>query len=151
MKKRLKELFKYENGLLIRIVKTSNNTKVGDVVGTSTDTAGYAIVTIDGAIQKVHRMIWIYHNGAIEDKYIIDHKDRNKSNNKIENLRKVTKQENSFNSNAKGYYYHKKLKKWRAMIGIDGVRKSLGCFETEAEAKVAYQNAKKELHKIGER
>mgnify|MGYP000925091252 CR=1 FL=1 len=28
MKKRLKELFKYENGLLIRIVKTSNNTKV---------------------------------------------------------------------------------------------------------------------------
>ena len=26
--KRLKELFKYENGLLIRIVKTSNNTKV---------------------------------------------------------------------------------------------------------------------------
>ena len=151
MKKRLKELFKYENGLLIRIVKTSNNTKVGDVVGTSTDTAGYAIVQIDGAIQKVHRMIWIYHNGAIEDKYIIDHKDRNKSNNKIENLRKVTKQENSFNSNAKGYYYHKKLKKWRAMIGIDGVRKSLGCFETEAEAKVAYQNAKKELHKIGER
>ena len=151
MKKRLRELFKYENGLLIRIVKTSNNTKVGDVVGTSTDTAGYAIVTIDGAIQKVHRMIWIYHNGAIEDKYIIDHKDRNKSNNKIENLRKVTKQENSFNSNAKGYYYHKKLKKWRAMIGIDGVRKSLGCFETEAEAKVAYQNAKKELHKIGER
>ena len=52
MKKRLKELFKYENGLLIRIVKTSNNTKVGDVVGTSTDTAGYAIVKIDGAIQK---------------------------------------------------------------------------------------------------
>ncbi len=149
--KRLKELFEYENGLLIRIVKTSNNTKVGDVVRTSTDTAGYAIVTIDGAIQKVHRMIWIYHNGAIEDKYIIDHKDRNKSNNKIENLRKVTKQENSFNSNAKGYYYHKKLKKWRSMIGIDGVRKSLGCFETEAEAKVAYQNAKKEFHKIGER
>ena len=151
MKKRLKELFKYENGLLIRIVKTSNNTKVGDVVGTSTDTAGYALVTIDGATQRVHRMIWIYHNGAIEDKYIIDHKDRNKSNNKIENLRKVTKQENSFNTNAKGYYYHKKLKKWRAMIGIDGVSKSLGCFETEAEAKVAYQNAKKELHKIGER
>ena len=151
MKKRLKELFKYENGLLIRIVKTSNNTKVGDVVGTSTDTSGYATVKIDGANQMVHRMIWIYHNGAIEDKYIIDHKDRNKSNNKIENLRKVTKQENSFNSNAKGYYYHKKLKKWRAMIGIDGVRKSLGCFETEAEAKVAYQNAKKELHKIGER
>ena len=151
MKKRLKELFKYENGLLIRIVKTSNNTKVGDVVGTSTDTSGYAIVKIDGVTQRVHRMIWIYHNGAIEDKYIMDHKDRNKSNNKIENLRKVTKQENSFNSNAKGYYYHKKLKKWRAMIGIDGVRKSLGCFETEAEAKVAYQNAKKELHKIGER
>ena len=30
-----------------------------------------------------------------------------------------------------------------------GLEKSLGCFETEAEAKVAYQNAKKELHKIG--
>ena len=43
------------------------------------------------------------------------------------------------------------MKKNNTMIGIDGVRKSLGCFETEAEAKVAYQNAKKELHKIGER
>lgn len=149
--KRLRELFKYEDGFLIRIAKTSNNTKVGDIAGTSTDTTGYAVVRIDGATQKVHRMIWIYHNGKIEDKYIIDHKDKDKSNNKIENLRKVTKQENSFNSSAKGYYYHKKLKKWRAMIGINGKRKSLGCFETEAEAKVAYQNAKKELHKIGER
>lgn len=61
--KRLKELFKYENGLLIRIVKASKNTKVGDVVGTSTDTSGYALVKIDGATQKVHRMIWIYNNG----------------------------------------------------------------------------------------
>ena len=77
MKKRLKELFKYENGLLIRIVKTSNNTKVGDVVGTSTDTAGYAIVKIDGVTQRVHRMIWIYHNGAIEDKYISNSYDIN--------------------------------------------------------------------------
>jgi hypothetical protein len=94
MKKRLKELFKYENGLLIRIVKTSNNTKVGDVVGTSTDTAGYARVKIDGANQMVHRMIWIYHNGAIEDKYIIDHKDRNKNNNNYTNLEWCTQRSN---------------------------------------------------------
>ena len=101
MKKRLKELFKYENGLLIRIVKTSNNTKVGDVVGTSTDTSGYAIVKIDGATQRVHRMIWIYHNGAIEDKYIIDHKDRNKANNCLSNLEYVSHKENVRRYNSK--------------------------------------------------
>ena len=56
MKKRLKELFKYENGLLIRIVKTSNNTKVGDVVGTSTDTAGYAIVAYQNAKKELHKI-----------------------------------------------------------------------------------------------
>ena len=75
----------------------------------------------------------ILEEAFLENKSLV--KTLEKYNEEMIELRKVTKQENSFNSNAKGYYYHKKLKKWRAIIGIDGVRKSLGCFETEAEAK----------------
>jgi hypothetical protein len=43
-------------------------------------------------------------------KLVIDHIDRNPLNNNIENLRVVTHQENTFNSDAKGCYFNKKRK-----------------------------------------
>jgi hypothetical protein len=95
---------------------------------------------------KAHQLAWyLYYN---EVPNIIDHIDRNKQNNKIENLRNITHQQNTFNTNAKGYYLHKPTKKYRAYIRINNNLIGLGGFDTEIEAREAYLNAKKIYHII---
>ena len=78
----------------------------------------------------------------------IDHIDRIKLNNHISNLRIVSNQKNSFNKNAKGYYFHKRDKKYIAKIGLNGKQKKLGYYDTEEEAHNAYLEAKKIYHII---
>ena len=79
---------------------------------------------------------------------VIDHKDRDKSNNVVSNLRIVTNQQNLFNTNAKGYSWHKHSKKWRAYITVDGKTIHLGYFDNEEDAKKSYQDVKPIHHII---
>lgn len=58
---------------------------------------GYRLVTLLGKQYRLHRVVWTLHNGAIPDGKEIDHIDRDKENNRIENLRLVTKSQNAFN------------------------------------------------------
>lgn len=48
-------------------------------------------------VSSLHRDVWQYHNGAIPKHLMIDHIDRDRSNNQIENLRLVTAKENRAN------------------------------------------------------
>lgn len=41
-----------------------------------------------------HRVVWAWYNGAIHDGLVINHKDYNKSNNRIENLEAITQKQN---------------------------------------------------------
>lgn len=41
-----------------------------------------------------HRVVWVWHNGAIPEWLVINHKDYNRANNKIENLELMTQKEN---------------------------------------------------------
>lgn len=41
-----------------------------------------------------HRVIWVWHNGRIPSGMVINHKDYNKANNRIENLEVMTQKEN---------------------------------------------------------
>jgi hypothetical protein len=92
----------------------------------------------------LHQYIFYYFNNKIVD--FIDHIDRNKLNNNIENLREVTQQKNTFNRNAKGY--SKMGNKFRSYIMLNGKQIHLGLFETEQEAAQAYNDAKIIYHKI---
>lgn len=49
---------------------------------------------------SLHRQVWIYHNGEIPKGLVIDHIDRDRGNNQIENLRLVTQSENNKNVSA---------------------------------------------------
>jgi hypothetical protein len=94
-----------------------------------------------------HIFAWYFTYGKMPENQI-DHINGVKDDNRISNLRDVTNQQNQFNRKVKGCYWREDVKKWRAMIGIDGKRISLGSFNTEEEAHQAYLDAKKIYHII---
>jgi len=146
----IKELFHYEDGKLFNKTQRSNRIKTGEEAG-CLDAYGYKRTTINGKRYKIHRLIYMYHNGEIADGLKIDHIDRIRLNNNIENLRLVTKQENQWNREAKGYRFRKNTNKFEAQIKLNRKDIYLGCFDTEDEARNAYLEAKKRLHIIEER
>jgi hypothetical protein len=94
-----------------------------------------------------HHFAWFMTYGNVDfDR--LDHKDTNPSNNRIDNLRILTNQQNAFNTNAKGYSWHKDNKRWCSQIVIDGKHIWLGSYKTEQEAREAYLKAKKKYHNI---
>jgi hypothetical protein len=97
---------------------------------------------------RAHRLAWFLHYGHLPVNSI-DHIDGNKSNNRIDNLRDVTNQQNHWNrTTAKGYCWHKSANKFCAYIGINGKSKHIGYFHTEQEARNAYLKAKETYHII---
>lgn len=80
--------YDYETGLLSR-----DDRKGG--LG-SLDTDGYIILKIKGKQFKYHRVVWLLCNGEFPQKEL-DHIDRNKLNNRIENLREVDSWQNNLN------------------------------------------------------
>lgn len=105
---------------------------------------GYIRVRYNKIHTYAHQFAWyMYYN---EIPKLIDHINRDKTDNKISNLRKSTKQQNSFNNNAKGYYYNKKSKKYESSIGYNYKKIHLGYFNTSEEARQAYLDAKKIYH-----
>ena len=79
----------------------------------------------------------------------IDHINGIRSDNKIKNLRSVTKRENSMNrsisaNNTSGYtgvIWIKHIKKWQAKIKVHGKQISLGFFKDKTDAAAARKEA----------
>lgn len=93
----------------------------------------------------MHRLI----SGAPAGR-LVDHKDGDGLNNRRNNFRICTRQENNRNirklsgaSQYKGISYHKGRKKWYARITVDGKDVHVGSYESETEAARAYDNAAK--------
>lgn len=89
--------------------------------------------------------------GKQEKGYVIDHINRNKLDNRLENLRVITSKENSYNrtknknsnNNYKGVV--KRGNKYVACISKDGIKREIGGFETEEEAAKTYDMMAEEL------
>lgn len=141
--KYLLETFHYKNGFLIWKSDRSVHVKAGDVAGTIAK-SGYSQIRINGKTYKTHRLIFIMHHGYFPG--FVDHIDRNKSNNKIENLREASLVQNQGNrkmdkrntSGYRGVSWYKKDKKWGARITMHGKKKFLGLFEDPKDAYQAY-------------
>lgn len=97
---------------------------------------------------SIHRLVMYAFVGSSD--LLVDHIDRNPENNKLENLRYVTNQENSFNKGAKGYSYRKNNNKWVSCLRVNGESIYLGVFDTELEAKNTYLESKLKHHIISE-
>ena len=112
---------------------------------------GYRLVSINNKLYRFHRVVyfihnpeWDIHNSSRDNS--IDHIDRDKLNNNIENLRVVTHQQNQWNKDVKGYCFHKSTGKYEVKIRADGEHKYLGLFVSENDARDAYLIAKEKYH-----
>ncbi len=141
----LNKLFSYDKrtGLLIRKIHvwSAAKTKPGDIAG-SYDSLGYRKVSIDRETYCVHRLIWKMNYGDIPQGKYIDHINGVKDDNRLKNLRLVTKSGNSKNlkktikntSGVCGVSWCKLTKSWRVDIGSKGKKIRLGSFKSKREA-----------------
>lgn len=115
---------------------------------------GYRQVGVRGKCYKSHRVAWLLSTGEwpAED---IDHINGNRADNRIVNLRSVSRAINLQNrrkarkgsrSGLIGVSYHKQTGRYNAQIWAGGRNRSLGLFDTAEEAHVAYIDAKRQLH-----
>ena len=79
------------------------NKKTGRILKTYLDSGGYKTVGLGSKIrhQKIHCLVAYTFIGERPNNLEIDHIDRDKLNNKLENLRYVTKQQNMWNRETK--------------------------------------------------
>lgn len=109
---------------------------------------GYVVIAIDSRPHQAHRLAWIYVYG-VEPVDEIDHLSHDRTDNRIENLRVVTRDQNQRNkglfktntSGATGVRFDKSRGKWVALISIDSKRINLGRFLNKEDAVAARQAA----------
>jgi hypothetical protein len=142
----LHELFTYKDGQLFW--RSSSRGRKKTFAGGIDKHSGYFRICINRTIYRANRLIWVYHNGDIPDGLYVDHINRIKEDNSIDNLRLVTHQENLFNSKSKGYYFNKVAKKYQAYIRVNTKLINLGVFPVEGDARKAYLVAKEKYHII---
>lgn len=147
---RLVELFDYrpETGVLIL---RSTGQEVSSV-----NNNGYLWIWVEGAALLAHRVAWRIVTGEWPEG-MVDHVDGRKTNNAWSNLRATDHSRNAQNQHRAmrtsqtgvlGVMPGDKRsgKLYRAQIEVNGVKKSLGAFDTIEEAQAAYLKAKAEFH-----
>jgi hypothetical protein len=153
---RLKELFIYdpESGIFTRRIATGRHGrhKAGVKAGTP-QSHGYVAMHVDGRRYVAHRLAWVYMYGEWPNTDL-DHINNVKNDNRIANLRLVTRKQNMQNvlshkhntSGFKGVSWHAPRSKWRAYIFCDYRQIYLGLFDTKEAAAAARAEAEKVYH-----
>ena len=143
--------YNQETGGLSWKLSRGKKTRAGDIAGT--EDKGYLRLRFNYKDYKVHRIIWLMVYGRWP--YQIDHIDHNRSNNKINNLREVTAQQNAQNrslhknnrSGVCGVSWKKDKNKWCSEIHVNGNNVFLGhtcslfraaCLRKSAEIKYGF-------------
>jgi hypothetical protein len=144
-----KSLFDYRNGALYWRHDRGCNAKAGARAGRLLQT-GYRSIHVSGRRYQEHRLIFLWWHGVLPEQ--IDHINRNKSDNRIENLRRCTHSTNQINtadrpgaSGLRGVRQVDKTGRWMARIYKDGKEIRVGTFQTMEEASAAYRAKMREL------
>lgn len=151
----LHELFEYRDGQLYWKVSRQRVQRDRGPAGAIVKRGrghGYVRIGINKNIYYAHRLIWMLHKGYMPA--CIDHVNGIRHDNRIENLREVTPQENSFNaktkctntSGVKGVSWDRKNQKWQTYITFNGKQTGLGRFSDIEEAEAVVRAARAKYH-----
>ena len=131
-----------ESGVFTWKKRSSARCRLGEEAGFVRK--GYRCLSLLGVTYSVHRLVWLVEKGYWPIG-IIDHRDQNKLNNKIDNLRDTNKSGNAFNKGLKsdntsghaGICWHKAASKWHVRIS----NKHIGLYESLDQAIEAREKA----------
>lgn len=149
---RLRELFQYNSdGSLTRLVSRGTQ-KAGTKTIGKLDPSGYRRICVDSNHYLFHRIVWQWHYG--DDPEFVDHINNNRQDNRIENMSRVTKSNNTQHqllpkNNTSGFFgvsWYKKKSTWKAEISLHGKKKYLGQSQDLKTAVLRYNEACNELH-----
>lgn len=151
MNKNIRDYLRYDEitGDFTWIKKSSPNTIVGEKAG-SVSTQGYGVISFNKIHYKEHRLAWFFHYWKWPDNYI-DHINGKRRDNRIVNLRDVSRRENCANKEMHregklvGCYFQKSSKKWISKIFFKKTQIYIGLFPTEKSAHDAYLKKYSEL------
>ena len=137
----------YEDGNVERMNPRSKKWKM---VKLSLNDGYYKMEVRNGKMVQLHRLIYKAFNPEWDIENTtqqIDHINGIRNDNRIENLRCVSHQQNQHNrTKAKGCIFRKG--RYESNIKLNNKSIFLGCYKTEEEARNAYLNAKIKYHNI---
>ena len=136
-----KDIYDHVNGSLLN--------KNGEAVG-CVNKDGYLQVNIGGKLKLVHRIIYEIVYGFVPE--FVDHVDGNRLNNRPENLRPATRNQNQHNrklnsnnkSGVKGVSFSRG--KWQVRVQINGKERFFGRHEDIELAELVAQEARNKYH-----
>lgn len=157
-KERVEELLHYdpETGYFFwKKLEGRGHRELGGKVAGCLAPNGYIMLGIDRKLYRAHRVVFLLENGEFPKQYV-DHIDGDKKNNKRDNLRLVTQQQNAYNAKphkdsvtkVKGVYWDKERELYVAQIWLNGKHIHLGRYETLEEASVVAKNSRIENHGV---
>lgn len=156
---------KYKKEDIVILISKEDYERVKDLNLYYNSNSGYIHLQLGNKKTSLHRFIV----GVMDLNIFVDHKNRNKLDNRRENLRTCTRSQNRMNANPYGTskylgvnlhistrkYFSKKLQKevihktkpkYRAAIVVNGKQRHLGLFKAEEEAAREYDKYAKIYH-----
>jgi hypothetical protein len=139
-----------DNGLYWKKKPSNGHNIIGKRIGTP-DWKGYRITKIKNKQYREHHLVWLYHNGYMPINQI-DHINRIKDDNSIENLRECSNAENHQNkdiqsNNTSGYpgvCWDNNKQSWLATITVNRKQIYLGVYDDISNAIESRQKAEKQ-------
>jgi hypothetical protein len=151
----MEEIYKTINDFDTYSVSSFGNIKnniTGKILNGSFNKNGYKYVSlyVDKKSTQflIHRLVATAFIENLNNKMEVDHINNNKLDNRVENLRWATRQENSRNiripstntSGVKGVFWNEQRQKYQVSIRINNKQINLGRFDTIEEATIVRQN-----------
>ena len=150
---RVREVLHYDpkTGVFTWQKQTGPRATIGAPAGTI-NVRGYFEISVDGKKYASHRLAWLYSQGTWPQGEI-DHINGLRTDNRLLNLRDVSRPENMQNrvkanrTNSNGLLgVSVHGKKWRARIQAGQKVIRLGTYDTAEAAQQAYLQAKRQFH-----